>query len=139
MCVQLDLQDVFIREVIPSSAHTHAQIDNAGLRGQCNARHCAICLVCGAEVGLSAAAGPFLKLLSEFCSVAATLSPSPLCCQSVRELIQKSRGLASPTKPQWEPRSQFPTCSRSRKRPDAHSQSCVLAQSVWQIPARGEK
>lgn len=65
VCVQLDLQDVFIREVIPSSTRRHAQIDNAGLRGQRNTRHCVyhcvrICLVCGAEVGLSATAGPFL-------------------------------------------------------------------------------
>ena len=104
--------------------HTHAQIDNAGLCGQCSPRHCAIWLVCGAEVGLGAAAGPFLKPLPESCCVAARLSLSPLCCQSVRKLTRKSRGLAGPAEPRWEPCSQFPTCSRSRKWPDAHSQSC---------------
>lgn len=55
VCVQLDLQDVFIREAIPSCTmhtHTHTQVltsfssDGAGLRGQCAMRHCAICSVC---------------------------------------------------------------------------------------------
>ena len=94
------------------------------------------------SVGRSQCSGGAFPVTSVWCLLRGSQAhtPSPLCCQSVRRLAQKSgvfwsgppglRGTSTHT---------FPTGSSRRRRPDTRSQFRVVTVTVWLFPARKNK